>query len=166
MHVFKVCYINWISLNGYCSLLPILWLTTWMQSSQKTIFRSSETQWRNMWIILKVSRPLTKKWNALFVLKRSVWSVYCMGDHNYFQDIFLLKVIFTLWAHFRANPPCQLFAYSYYCLSCVFRYNILVIIRLNIIYCGFDFFEFIIVDVKCHPTWQPCFRKIPFSRKC
>lgn len=98
----------------------------------------------------KVFSTIDKTMKYIICFKKSVWSVCYMGNYRYLQDTFLLHVIFTLWADLRANPPCYLFAYSYYCLSCVFRYNIMVIICLNIIYYSFDIFEFVRVDMKCY----------------
>lgn len=82
-----------------------------------------------------------KVMKLIICFKKSAWSVYYMGNYRYFQDTFLLCVIFTLWAYFRADL-CYLLAESHYCLLCVCRYSILFIVNLNTIYYGFDFFEF------------------------
>ena len=87
---------------------------------------------------------IDKDMKLIICFKKSVWSVYYMGNYRYFQDTFLLYVIFTLWAYFRANL-CYLLAYSYYCLLWVCRYNILFII--------WFWFLWIWVNMKCHFTW-------------
>lgn len=123
-------------------MLPILWLTQWMHLSQKTVCRRSETQRKNTWMILKVSQPLTKKWNALFILKNqydqhSIWVIIGICKvHFYFiwfslYELILEPILHVIYLFVGIIVSC-VFSVITFWLSLVWISFIMVLISLNL----------------------------------